>query len=322
LLTQTPLGFLQGYTLTGGTTLFPSYEAFLGIVHTTMVQYSKFNKMAHETAWRGDVASINYIETSTWTRQEHNGFSHQNPSFIGAVLNLKPTAARVYLPPDANTFLSTIAHCFKSKNYVNLMVGSKQPSAVFLTADEAENHCRAGGSIWKFASTDNGLNPDVVIVGIGSELTFEVIAAAYLLKKRVPELRVRVVNVTDLMILAAESVHPHALKDDSFNSLFGEDVPVHFNYHGYATELKGLLFGHPNMHRVTIASYMEEGSTTTPFNMMLLNETSRFHVAIKAVEGGAKKNEKVRLKMHELVSELKSDIVETRRYILEKKAGT
>lgn len=159
------------------------------------------------------------------------------------------------------------------------------------------------------------ISPDVVLVGIGSELTFEVVAAAYLLKKRVPELRARIVNVTDLMILAAESLHPHALKDDSFNSLFGEDVPMRFNYHGYATELKCLLFGRPNMHRVTIASYMEEGSTTTPFNMMLLDETSRFHVAIKAVEGGANKKEKVGLKAHEMVGELRSDMVDTRRYI-------
>jgi xylulose-5-phosphate/fructose-6-phosphate phosphoketolase len=229
LLTQTPPSLLQGYTLTGGTVLFPSYEAFLGIVHTMMVRYSKFNKMAQEAAWRGDVASVHYLETSTWTRQEHNGFSHQNPSFIGAVLNLKPTVARVYLPPDVNTFLSTVAHCFKFKNYVNVMVGSKQPSAVFLSADEAENRCHADGSIWKFTSTDGGFNPDVVIVGIGRELALEVIATTYLLKKRVPELRVSVVNVTDLMILAAESLHPHALKYDSFNSFFGEDVTVHFN---------------------------------------------------------------------------------------------
>lgn len=316
-----PTGFLQGYTLTGGTAIFPSYEAFLGIIHTMMVQYSKFNKMSRECTWRGDIASINYLETSTWTRQEHNGFSHQNPSFIGAVLNLKPSAARVYLPPDANTFLSTIAHCFRSKNYVNLMVGSKQPSAVFLSADEAENHCRAGGSIWKFASTDNGLDPDVVLVGIGSELTFEVIAAAHLLKKKVPELRVRVVNVTDLMILGAVSTHPHALSDDTFDSLFTKDVPIHFNYHGYANELKGLLFGRPNLDRVSIASYMEEGSTTTPFHMMLLNQTSRYHIAIKAVQGGAKRNEKVSMRMHELVSEFGHEIVVTQRYIYEKKTG-
>jgi xylulose-5-phosphate/fructose-6-phosphate phosphoketolase len=284
-----------------------------------MVQYSKFNKMARESSWRGNIASINYLETSTWTRQEHNGFSHQNPSFIGAVLNLKPTAARVYLPPDANTFLSTMAHCLQSKNYVNLMVGSKQPSAVFLSPEEADNHCRAGGSIFKFASTENGLRPDMVLVGIGSELTFEVVAAATLLKEKVPEMRVRVVNVTDLMILGAESTHPHALTDDAFDSLFTEDVSIHFNYHGYASELKSLLFGRPNMNRVTVASYMEEGSTTTPFDMMLLNQTSRFHIAIQAVKGAAKRNEKVRLRQHELVSSLESEIVHTRKYIMKHK---
>lgn len=314
-------GFLQGYTLTGRVGVFPSYESFLGIVHTMMVQYSKFNKVARELSWRGDIASINYIETSTWTRQEHNGLSHQNPCFIGAVLNLKPKAARVYLPPDANTFLSTFAHCLKSKNYVNLMVGSKHPSAVLLSADEAENHCRAGASVWKFASTNDGLDPDVVLVGIGAELTFEVIAAAALLRKRAPEMRVRVVNVTDLMILGAERSHPHSLTDDDFNSLFTQNLPVHFNYHGYANELKGLLFGRPDLDRVSIASYMEEGSTTTPFDMMLVNETSRYHVASAAVKGAAKRNEKVRLKQHELLSELDHDIRSIRKTIIQTKTG-
>ncbi|KAJ9617308.1 hypothetical protein H2200_001029 [Cladophialophora chaetospira] len=312
-------GWMQGYTLTGRTALFPSYEAFLGIIDTMMIQYAKFGKMSREASWRGDISSINYVETSTWTRQEHNGYSHQNPGFIGAVLNLKPTAARVYLPPDANTFLSTVAHCLQSKNYVNLMVGSKQPSAVFLSADEAENHCRAGASVWKFASTDDGLNPDVVLVGIGAELTFEVIAAADILKTEMPELRVRVVNVTDLMILGAYSSHPHALTDDAFDALFTEDVPIHFNYHGYAAELKGLLFGRPNMHRVTIASYDEEGSTTTPFNMMLLNKTSRYHVAIQAIKGAAKRNEKVRLRLHELTSDLTGRIGEITKFIIKEK---
>ena len=273
--------------------------------------------MARESNWRGDIASINYIETSTWTRQEHNGFSHQNPSFIGAVLNLKPTAARVYLPPDANTFLSTLDRCMKSKNYVNLMVGSKQPSAVLLSADEAENHCRAGASVWRFASTDEGLNPDVV----GTELTFEVIAAAMLLKVKAPGIRIRVVNVTDLMIPGAESSHPHSLTEDDFDSLFTADVPIHFNYHGYGYELKGLLFGRPNLGRVSIASYIEEGSTTTPFNMMLLNETSRFHVAKAAVKGAAKRNEKVRLRQHELLSELDHEIRSMRKTIIETKTG-
>ncbi|KAL9100199.1 MAG: hypothetical protein Q9163_004395 [Psora crenata] len=309
-------GFLQGYTLTGRTGLFPSYESFLGIVHTMMVQYSKFNKMARETTWRKDISSINYIETSTWTRQEHNGFSHQNPSFIGAVLNLKPQAARVYFPPDANTFLSTLSHCLRSKNYVNLMVGSKQPQTVFLSAEEADSHCRAGASVWKFASTDSGLDPDVVLVGIGAELTFEVIKAAALLCKIAPSLRVRVVNVTDLMILSQERAHPHALSHEDFDALFTPDRPIHFNYHGYGNEVKGLLFGRPKLHRVSIEAYAEEGSTTTPLDMMLRNKVSRYHVAEAAIKGAAIRNEKVRLDMHETLSSIRHDIVKVQEYIM------
>lgn len=212
-----------------------------------------------------------------------------------------------------------MAHCLQSKNYVNLMVGSKQPSAVFLSASEAESHCRAGGSIWPSFSTDSGLDPDVVLVGIGAELTFEVIAAAALLRKKVPALRVRVVNVTDLMILEPSSAHPHGLTKEAFESLFTEDRSVHFNYHGYAQELKGLLFGRPNLDRVTIASYTEEGSTTTPFNMLLLNHVSRYHVAIAAVKGAAKRNEKVQIRLHELVSELEGEIKDVQEYIAREK---
>ncbi|KAI9803334.1 MAG: hypothetical protein M1826_004971 [Phylliscum demangeonii] len=310
-------GFLQGYTLTGRTGLFPSYESFLGIIHTMMVQYGKFAKMAHETTWRHHIGSINYLETSTWTRQEHNGFSHQNPSFIGAVLNLKPAAARVYLPPDANTFLSTMAHCLQSKSYVNLMVGSKQPMPVFLSPDEADSHCRAGASVWKFASTDEGREPDVVLVGIGAEIMFEVIAAAALLRKRMPELRVRVVNVTDLMILGLEGSHPHALELDDFDALFTPDKAIHFNYHGYASELKGLLFGRPQMERVTMESYREEGSTTTPFDMMLRNRVSRYHVAEAAIQGAAKHNEKVKMMMHEALTDIRYQMKEAQKSIQE-----
>ncbi|PQE06541.1 hypothetical protein CJF32_00002307 [Rutstroemia sp. NJR-2017a WRK4] len=305
-------GMLQGYTLTGRTGIFPSYESFLGIIHTMMIQYSKFNKMARETGWRTDLSGLNYLETSTWTRQEHNGYSH----FIGAVLNLKPELARVYLPPDANTFLSTIAHCLRSRNYVNLMVGSKQPQPVFLSPDEADKHCQAGASIWKFASTDGGLDPDVVLVGIGSELTFEVISAAALLRKLCPALRVRVVNVTDLMILEAETLHPHSLTHEEFESLFTKDRPIHFNYHGYANEIKGLLFGRPNLDRVTIASYKEEGSTTTPFDMMLRNEVSRYHVMERAIKGGARRNEKVNLDMTLLLGDIRHQVTKVHDYIM------
>lgn len=309
-------GFLQGYTLTGRTGIFPSYESFLGIIHTMMVQYSKFNKMARETTWRTDISSINYIETSTWTRQEHNGFSHQNPSFIGAVLNLKPDAARVYLPPDANTFLSTISHCLRSKNYVNLMVGSKQPQPVFLSVAEADAHCRAGASIWKFCSTDSGLRPDVVLVGIGSELMFEVVVAAAILRRRAPGLRVRVVNVTDLMILEAESGHPHSLSNQEFSAMFTADRPVHFNYHGYSNEIKGLLFGRENLDRMSIACYKEEGSTTTPFDMMLRNDVSRYNVMEAAIKGAARHNEDVKLDMTTMLGEVKHQVSKVREYIM------
>ncbi|KAL3300183.1 XFP domain-containing protein [Colletotrichum asianum] len=310
-------GFMQGYTLTGRVGLFPSYESFLGIVHTMMVQYAKFNKVAKQVKWRGELASINYIETSTWARQEHNGFSHQNPSFIGAVLNLKAEAARVYLPPDANCFLSTVHHCLQSKDKVNLVIGSKQPTATYLSASAAAEHCRIGASTWSFASTDNGANPDVVIVGVGVEVTFEVVKAAELLRTLAPELRVRVVNVTDLMVLKAEAKHPHALTRQIFLETFTEDRAVCFNYHGYPTELQGLLFGRPGLHRMTVEGYREEGSTTTPFDMMLVNCVSRYDVAIRALKGGAEVNEKVKAKLDGAIGEIEAKVREVREFIQE-----
>ncbi|KIJ62782.1 hypothetical protein HYDPIDRAFT_41494 [Hydnomerulius pinastri MD-312] len=308
-------GMIQGYTLTGRTALFPTYEAFLGIVHTMMVQYSKFTKMARETDWRHDVGSVNYLETSTWARQEHNGFSHQNPSFIGAVLNLKATLARVYLPPDANCFLSTMAHCLKAKNYINLMVGSKQPTSVWLSPEEADRHCVAGASVWKFASVDDGIDPDVVLVGIGTEVTFEVIAAAALLRKHLPALRVRVINVTDLMILGPHGSHPHALSDEDFDTLFTKDRHVIINYHGYPIEVKGLLFGRPGVDRMSIEGYREEGTTTSPFDMMLCNHVSRYHVAAAAVRAGALFNQKVSIEAHEKASFIMHLAQKDREYI-------
>ena len=321
LLTLLISGMLQGYTMTGRTALFPSYEAFIGIAQTMMVQYAKFVKMAKETNFRFPNASLNYLETSTWTRQEHNGFSHQNPSFIGAVLNLKADAARVYLPPDANCFLSTIAHCINSKDYINLMVGSKQPTAVWLSADEADIHCRAGASVWRFCSTDEGLSPDVVLVGIGTEVTFEVIAAAALLRKLAPELRVRVVNVTDLMILGPFGSHPHALSDTDFENLFTKDKRIIVNYHGYSRDVAGLVFGRRGAERMHIEGYREEGSTTTPFDMMLRNHVSRYHVAREAIRGAAQFNERIALRSMELSGELQSRVKRDQRYIFKHGTG-
>ena len=238
------------------------------------------------------------------------------------MLNIKPEAARVYLPPDSNTFLSTLAHCLRSKNYINLMVGSKSPLPVFLSAEEADSHCRAGASVWKFASTDDGANPDVVLVGIGAELTFEVIEAASMLRHRVPHMRVRVINVTDLMILGLEGAHPHALTHADFDALFTEHQAIHFNYHGYATELKGLIFGRPNLDRVSVESYMEEGSTTTPFDMMLRNRVSRYHVCEAAIKGAAKTNERIKLDMHELLTGIGHEMKKIQEEIFETGTGT
>lgn len=219
-------GFLQGYTLTGRTGLFPSYEAFLPIVASMVEQYAKFVKVAQETTWRRPMSSLNYIETSTLWRQEHNGYSHQAPGLINTFLNLPRNCVRVYLPPDANTAVSCVAHCLRSKNYVNLIVGSKSPGRNWLKPDEADKHCIAGISVWKQYSTFNGENPDVVLVGIGVEVTEEVLHAASLLKKEAPSLRVRVVNVVDLLVLGTPGDHPHALSDDVFDSIFTHDKPV------------------------------------------------------------------------------------------------
>ena len=196
------------------------------------------------------------------------------------------------------------------------MVGSKQPQPVFLSAEEADSHCRAGASVWKFASVDDGLDPDVVLVGIGAEITFEVIEAAAMLRKIAPSLRVRVVNVTDLLILKHEGGHPHALTHDDFNALFTADRPIHINYHGYGDEVKGLLFGRPNLHRVSIEAYSEEGSTTTPLDMMLRNRVSRYHVAEAAIQGGAVRNPKVKLDMHEKISGLRHELAKVQEYIM------
>lgn len=203
----------------------------------------------------------------------------------------------------------------RSTNYVNLMVGSKQPQPVFLSPEEAESHCRAGASVWKFASTDQGLDPDVVLVGIGTEITFEVVEAAAWLRINVPAARVRVVNVTDLMVLGLEGSHPHSLSHDDFDALFTPNRPIHFNYHGYAGELKGLLFGRPNLDRISIEAYSEEGSTTTPLDMMLRNRVSRYDVAEAAVKGAAKRNEKVRVELHELTSRLRHEKEKAGQYI-------
>lgn len=280
-----------------------------------MAQYSKFLRILKDTPWRNDVSSLTYISTGTWTRPEPNGLSHQDPSFIGAVLNLKPAIGRVYLPPDPNTFLSTVAHCLRSKNYINLIISSGQPTPTWLSPDQADMHTRAGGSVWKFASTNDGIDPDVVLVGIGADVTFEVIAAASHLHRLAPALSVRVVNVTDLMILGREGSHPHSLSHTDFDTLFTPDRNIHFNYHGYANELQGLLFGRPSLDRITISSFQNEYTAMTTFGTLLKNGCSRYHVAEAAVRGAAKCNPHIAVDMQKLVAQIQHERVKVEQFI-------
>lgn len=272
--------------MTGRHGLFPSYEAFLGIVTTMIEQYAKFEKMALETNWRQSVAGLTYIESSTLWRQEHNGYSHQNPGLIGTFLSLPSNLARVYFPADSNTSVSTFDHCVRSKDFINLIVGSKNPSRTLLTPEEAEAHCVAGASTWKAYSTDEGRDPDVVLVGCGVEVTYEVVAAAAILRNE--GVRVRVVNVNDMLVLGAAGGprdHPHALSDDAFRALFTPDKPLIFNFHGYPKDIEGLLFYRRSQNRhYRILGYREEGTTTTPFSMLRLNGVSRYNVADLALE--------------------------------------
>lgn len=310
-------GWLQGYLMTGRHGMFPSYEAFLSIAATMMLQFAKFLKFSRETSWRTPFSSLNYLETSTLWRQEHNGFSHQSPGFINILLNNKANITRVYLPPDANCLISTFDHCLESRGYVNLVVASKHEMPQWLSMEEAIAHCRAGGSVWRWASTDDGVDPDIVLVGIGDVPHLEVMAAAHILRKELPELRVRVVNVTDLLILEKETQHPHGLDDEMFEALFTDDAPVIVNFHGYPSAVKQLLYSRGVGKRFHIHGYQEEGTTTTPFDMNVRNKTSRFHLIMQAIRLAAPHNHTVAAKANELVSHYEYVLQEHRTYILE-----
>jgi xylulose-5-phosphate/fructose-6-phosphate phosphoketolase len=272
-------GWLEGYLLTGRHGLFTTYEAFVHIVDSMFNQHAKWLKTSREVRWRAPVPSLNYLLSSHVWRQDHNGFSHQDPGFIDHVVNKKADVIRVYLPPDANTLLSVMDHCLRSRHYVNVVVAGKQPALQYLTMDQAIKHCTAGIGIWPWASTDQGGEPDVVLACAGDVPTLEVLGAAQLLHQLFPELKVRVVNVVDLMKLQPREEHPHGLSDREFDSLFTTDKPIIFAYHGYPWLIHRLTYrrtNHPNLH---VRGYKEEGSTTTPFDMTVRNDLDRFHLA-------------------------------------------
>ncbi|HEY3872624.1 MAG TPA: phosphoketolase family protein [Actinocrinis sp.] len=277
-------GWLEGYLLTGRHGLFNCYEAFIHIVDSMFNQHAKWLKTTRHIAWRRPVASLNYLLTSHVWRQDHNGFSHQDPGFIDHVVNKKADVIRVYLPPDANTLLSVADHMLRSRHYVNVTVAGKQPALNWLSMDEAVAHCTRGIGIWDWASTDEGAEPDLVLACAGDVPTLESLAATAILREAFPELKIRVVNVVDLMRLEPESEHPHGLSDREFDALFTTDKPVVFAYHGYPWLIHRLTYRRANHHNIHVRGYKEEGTTTTPFDMVMLNDLDRYHLVIDAID--------------------------------------
>jgi xylulose-5-phosphate/fructose-6-phosphate phosphoketolase len=277
-------GWLEGYLLTGRHGMFSCYEAFIHIVDSMFNQHAKWLKVSRKIPWRRPIASLNYLLTSHVWRQDHNGFSHQDPGFIDHVMNKKAEVIRVYLPPDANTLLSVADHCLRSRNYVNVIVAGKQPAPIWLTIDEAADHCARGLGVWEWASSEGQEDPDVVLACAGDVPTLEALAAVSLLRERFPELQVRFVNVVDLMRLQPASEHPHGLTDADFDAIFTADKPVLFAYHGYPWLIHRLTYRRTNHHNIHVRGYKEEGTTTTPFDMVMMNELDRYHLVMDVID--------------------------------------
>ncbi len=277
-------GWLEGYLLTGRHGFFSCYEAFIHIVDSMFNQHAKWLKVTRDIPWRRPIASLNYLLTSHVWRQDHNGFSHQDPGFIDHVVNKKAEVVRVYLPPDANTLLSVTDHCLRSRHYVNVIVAGKQPALQYLDMEAAIKHCSEGIGIWNWASTDQGGQPDVVMACAGDVPTLETLAAVDILRQHFPELKIRVINTVDLMTLQPQSEHPHGLSDKEFDTLFTTDKPIIFAFHGYPWLIHRLTYRRTNHKNLHVRGYKEEGTTTTPFDMVVLNDLDRFHLVMDVIE--------------------------------------
>lgn len=277
-------GWLEGYLLTGRHGLFSCYEAFIHIVDSMFNQHAKWLKVTRSLPWRKPLASLNYLLTSHVWRQDHNGFSHQDPGFLDHVVNKKADVIRIYLPPDANTLLSVGDHCLRSKHYINVIVAGKQPAPQWLDIESAIRHCESGIGVWHWASNDDGGEPDVVMACAGDVPTMETLAAVELLRSSVPKLRIRVVNVVDLMALQPASEHPHGLPDPDFEAIFTKDKPIVFAFHGYPLLIHRLTYRRTNHANLHVRGYKEEGTTTTPFDMTVLNDLDRYHLAMDVLK--------------------------------------
>ncbi len=303
-------GWLEGYLLTGRHGFLSCYEAFIHIVDSMVNQHAKWLKVTRKLVWRRPIASLNYLLTSHVWRQDHNGFSHQDPGFIDHVVNKKAEIVRVYLPPDANTLLSVTDHCLRSRNYINVIVAGKQPALQWLDMDSAVKHCTAGLGIWEWASNDAGQEPDVVMACAGDIPTLEIIAATEILRDHFPDLKVRVVNVVDLMALQPQSEHPHGLSDTDYDALFTKDRPIIFGFHGYPGLIHRLTYRRTNQ-RLHVRGYKEEGTTTTPFDMVVLNDLDRFHL----VEDVLDRVERLGERAAHLRQHLRDRLLDHKRYI-------
>ena len=304
-------GWLEGYLLTGRHGVFSCYEAFIHIIDSMFNQHAKWLKTTNEIPWRRPIASLNYLLTSHVWRQDHNGFSHQDPGFLDHVVNKKADVVRVYLPPDANTLLSVADHCLRSRQYINVIVAGKQPEAQWLDMDAAIKHCTAGIGIWKWASNDEGGEPDVVMACAGDVPTLEALAAVDLLHTHIPDLKIRFVNVVDLMVLQPASEHPHGLSDRDFDSIFTTDRPIIFAFHGYPWLVHRLTYRRTNHRNLHVRGYKEEGTTTTPFDMTVLNDLDRFHLAGDVVD----RVERLRNTGAHFKQFLRDKLIEHREYV-------
>lgn len=303
-------GWLEGYLLTGRHGIFACYEAFISIVDSMVNQYGKWLKLTEEIPWRKPVSSLNYLLTSHAWRQDHNGYSHQGPGFINNLLTKKSAVVRIYLPPDTNCLLSVADHCLHSRNYINLIVVGKQSAPQWLEMKAAQAHCARGAGIWEWASNDEG-NPDLVLAAAGDVPTEEILATAWLLRHEIPELRIRVVNVVDLLTLESQRDHPHGLDERAFAELFTDSVPVIFAFHGYARVIHELIYRRPNPTRFHVRGYNEEGTTTTPFDMLVRNDISRYHLGILALRHA----ERVRSKAGPVIDKFEERLAAHRAYI-------
>jgi xylulose-5-phosphate/fructose-6-phosphate phosphoketolase len=305
-------GWLEGYLLTGRHGLFNCYEAFIHIVDSMLNQHAKWLKVTAALPWRKKIASLNYLLASHVWRQDHNGFSHQDPGFIDHVVNKKADVVRVYLPPDANCLLSVMDHCLRSRHYVNVVIAGKHPAPQWLSMPVAEKHCADGIGIWQWASSDAGETPDVVMACCGDVPTLETLAAVSILREHLPALKVRVVNVVDLMKLQPPSAHPHGLSDADFDAMFTTDAPVIFAFHGYPALVHRLTYRRANHRNIHVRGYCEEGTITTPFDMTVLNQLDRFHLVLSALDRLPQSGEagaQLRVKLEEKLREHKRYIV-------------